>query len=688
MAVLRLSVLCLTGAILASAQTGVYQNFRPTVIVPGKTQTVVLEFKTMGIQSGDKVFFERVRPAGPDIEMKDDGTGGDITAGDGVYTVTLDAQAIVNAMTADDIFRVWIGYCKFVRGGVTGSKYLIFAEVAGADVPRIPVVQDAPDAQHTDYVFNVRMPSFFPANAVFGDHAPIGQRFYQYFADKFDQLAIVYVPSYFQNRDHSQLRQDAQGIGTQPTNAAASWGSPNTLVGRTRFPIPSLFDGSDTGFVHEFGHQYIQYLPGPAASGIPHWPISSMATGIMGFSIPPSNEGGEFPCTVTLEAAGLRLKPRPLPPVFTDVDLYLMGLLPPEQVGEHYIFADQTGNVLTQCNNSIYTGAYTKVQLSSLVGNAGTRTPTPATSKKSFRLATIVVSRDALLTAEEMAFYSFFARRGEELGALAYGGGTVKGISYPFFTSTGGRATLRTQLTETAFPQIGFGGVVNGSSGVAATFGPPDVTTGVAPGSYVGIYGSRLGTAAAQATSATLPNTLGGVTVTVNGLSAPLYYSDSGQINIQLPNETKPGLALLRVDVNGVPSNTAYIRVAAGAPGITVFGNNRAAIRNQDQSVNLPDNPAAVGSFISIYFTGIGPLDNPVPTGQPAPLSPLSRATSTCRVTIGNTQVPTQFCGLTPQSTGLAQANVQVPSLPPGDYPVQILIGAVASNLPLMSIGQ
>ena len=129
-------------------------------------------------------------------------------------------------------------------------------------------------------------------------------------------------------------------------------------------------------------------------------------------------------------------------------------------------------------------------------------------------------------------------------------------------------------------------------------------------------------------------------------------------------------------------------RGSAAAPGITVFGDNRAAIRNQDQSVNLPDNPAAVGSFVSIYFTGIGPLDNPVPTGQPAPLSPLSRATLTCRVTIGNTQLSTQFCGLTPLSTGLAQANVQVPNLPPGDYPVRIFIGAVGSNLPLMSIGK
>src|SRR5258708_36259282 len=88
MAVPRSFLLYLTGATLAWAQIGVYQNFRPTVIVPGKTQTVVLEFRASGIQAGDKVFFERVRPAGPDLEMKDDGTGGDTTPGDSVYSVT------------------------------------------------------------------------------------------------------------------------------------------------------------------------------------------------------------------------------------------------------------------------------------------------------------------------------------------------------------------------------------------------------------------------------------------------------------------------------------------------------------------------------------------------------------------------------------------------------------------------
>jgi len=60
----------------------------------------------------------------------------------------------------------------------------------------------------------------------------------------------------------------------------------------------------------------------------------------MGFSIPPTNEGGEFACYVTSEAAGLRLVPRTEAPVFTDLDSYLMGLAPPEEVQEHIVLAE------------------------------------------------------------------------------------------------------------------------------------------------------------------------------------------------------------------------------------------------------------------------------------------------------------------------------------------------------------
>ena len=95
----------------------------------------------------------------------------------------------------------------------------------------------------------------------------------------------------------------------------------------------------------------------------------------------------------------------------------------------------------------------------------------------------------------------------------------------------------------------------------------------------------------------------------------------------------------------------------------------------------------ALGSYIVAYVTGIGPLDNPVADGAAAPDSPLSEATSPYLATIGGQNAPVFFLGLTPGSVGLAQANITVPYLSSGDYPLVITINGVASNGPLVTVG-
>src|SRR5262249_55902593 len=153
------------------------------------------------------------------------------------------------------------------------------------------------------------------------------------------------------------------------------------------------------------------------------------------------------------------------------------------------------------------------------------------------------------------------------------------------------------------------------------------------------------------------------------------------QINGQLPFEIAPGAVTVRVTANGVTSAPAPATVSTASPGIFLAGTNRAAATNADNSLHTFSNPAAPGTAITVYFTGIGPLDNAVATGQPAPLSgPLSRASLPAAVTIGGQPASALFVGLTPGSISLAQANVVVPSLPPGDYPVMITIGGAASN--------
>jgi uncharacterized protein (TIGR03437 family) len=209
--------------------------------------------------------------------------------------------------------------------------------------------------------------------------------------------------------------------------------------------------------------------------------------------------------------------------------------------------------------------------------------------------------------------------------------------------------------------------VVNGASFLAGS---------LSPGAAITISGTNLATAAAQGTS-----------VSINGQNIPLFYVSPAQINGQLPFEIPVGAATLKVTVNGVASADFPITVAPAAPGIFVIGANRAAVTNPDGSVNASANPAAAGAVVTIYFTGIGPLDHAVATGAPAPLDgTLCKPTLPVTVTVGGQLADVQFVGLTPGSISLAQANVVVPNLPGGDYPIVIRVGVASSNAPLISV--
>jgi hypothetical protein len=75
-------------------------------------------------------------------------------------------------------------------------------------------------------------------------------------------------------------------------------------------------------------------------------------------------------------------------------------------------------------------------------------------------------------------------------------------------------------------PTISPGGIVE-----AASYSAP-----VAPGSLVTIFGNNLASSEITARSIPLPAVLGGTSVLVNGMSAPLLYVSPNQINLQFPS--------------------------------------------------------------------------------------------------------------------------------------------------------
>ncbi len=201
--------------------------------------------------------------------------------------------------------------------------------------------------------------------------------------------------------------------------------------------------------------------------------------------------------------------------------------------------------------------------------------------------------------------------------------------------------------------------------------------TKIAPGSIAALFGSNLTTQQAEAaTSLPLPTSLAGLSVKINGITAPLFYASASQVNLQVPSGVNVGTVTVEV-FNGsspTPIASGTASVVDAAPGIFTVdatGRNQAAVLNSDYSINADfdrfpgSRPEASGNFVIIYATGIGATNPQVADGQAAPSSPLALATDTTTVTIGGLQAQVLFSGLAPGFVGLWQINAILPeSLP------------------------
>lgn len=210
----------------------------------------------------------------------------------------------------------------------------------------------------------------------------------------------------------------------------------------------------------------------------------------------------------------------------------------------------------------------------------------------------------------------------------------------------------------------------------------------IAPGSIISIYGSNLGLGNAAA-AATPPTFLNGTTVAINNIPIPLLFASPFQINAQVPYQTPAGNATLSIQVNGNSSAAIPFTVTPTAPGVFTFlQTNHALVQNYpDYSLNSSSNPAKPGQYVVAYLTGQGLLDNPVPTGAPAPSSPLSRPQAPVVAKIGGEPATVYFAGMVPGFVGLLQMNVLVPNVPAGDQPFEVTIGGVAANPTVISVG-
>jgi len=229
-----------------------------------------------------------------------------------------------------------------------------------------------------------------------------------------------------------------------------------------------------------------------------------------------------------------------------------------------------------------------------------------------------------------------------------------------------------------AVPSFQTAGVVS-----AATFlsGP------VAPNTWMEIKGSGLSavTGTWQVTGSTLPTTVSGVGVTVNGESAPVNFVSNTQIDFLVPADIQPGTVQIQTTNNGLTSAALSVTSDLIVPAFFTIGaangNDYVAATHANGSLIGPTGlitgvtttSASPGETIVIYGTGFGQTSPSIPNGQIVSTA-LSLPTLPT-VVIDGIVANVAFAGLT--GAGLYQFDVVVP---PGAHAGDDLVVALLGN--------
>jgi len=193
-----------------------------------------------------------------------------------------------------------------------------------------------------------------------------------------------------------------------------------------------------------------------------------------------------------------------------------------------------------------------------------------------------------------------------------------------------------------------------------------------------------------------LPTSLAGTSVTINGIPVPLVGVSPNQINAQMPWNLPGGGSVPIVVTSPAGSSlpmTVFLTTAA--PGLFNYtdysGVSRPAAYNSadgtlpvPSSVQIPgyrSRPAVPGEAVVIWCTGLGAVTNTPANGAPGwGQSPYSATLKTPVVLVGGVQANVLYSVLSTQYAGFYQIGFTVPTVGPGDVPLQIQMNGVTTT--------
>jgi uncharacterized protein (TIGR03437 family) len=214
-----------------------------------------------------------------------------------------------------------------------------------------------------------------------------------------------------------------------------------------------------------------------------------------------------------------------------------------------------------------------------------------------------------------------------------------------------------------------------GAAGALATVSAASFSVDhLAPEAIVSAFGTNLATATLVASTTPLPTILGGTSVRVNGVLAPLFFVAPTQVNFLVPAGTLTGSAVVEISSGDNTLARGAINLAAAAPSLFTANANGTGL------------PAAVATKEGVNFYAVANADgsaNPIDAGDTLVLfgtgfrrTPLSSV----KVTIGGQDAPALFAGAQGSFAGLDQLNVYVPTGVSGLVDLVVSINGKAAN--------
>ncbi len=441
-------------------QRNAWYQATPSVVWCGDAQsTTTLEVHIVGREDVARVWMTDLGTSEEEGrgELFDDGTHGDQIAGDNIFTLS---DVVLPCRVSNFMFHGWANWLGFLRvelvdGRATGNNYgLLVGTVDPKYKDAFEVVELGPGLTATAYSFFIEDTAHeviddYPVATVYcgTSNFVAFQKLYSVFPDVFDFAALMPGMVIFRPQDLAEnvpynvlVKNEVQHIGIDIFDNTAAFGSAGKLKSVTyqSFGTIAIFD-------HEIAHtwgaaigQNLGLLGDQYTWDVNqgHWnPNADMEGQLGNYYFDNSGAVGHFGYNGD---EIWRLIPNYVAEPYSPLELYVMGLIPPEEVPPiHILSSPDTANT-----EMIKPASYRTVTIEEIMASeGGPRVPSHVDSPKDFSMA-FIVTQDR---PYDDAAYAFFSLISYQLTSRQPVSEYETSLA-PFYWATGGRATLETRL--------------------------------------------------------------------------------------------------------------------------------------------------------------------------------------------------------------------------------------------------